>query len=639
MAQSVIGSLRVNLGIDSANFTKGLRESQSRLSKFGAVARTAALAIAGAAAAAGAGMAIAVKGAINTADEMTKAAQKIGLSTEELSKLKYAADLSDVSLDKLQTGVGRLSQNMADAAMGVGEGAEAFEALGISVKNADGTLRPTTDVLNDISDRFAAMPDGAQKTALAMDLMGRSGRDMIPLLNGGSAALREMGDEAQRAGLVISTETGKAAERFNDSLTRLKGAAQGLVLKLTAALAPALAQISEGTVVLVQNLGNLRTIAAEVFDRLGIVMEAAGYYAESVAARIESAFLGAFDGIVSGAVQGFNSLIGVFEGVANRLIDTLKRLPGADKLAETYSFAPVSLGRVDAPDLGLRGRAGLASELADASKNLGDFAMAEALKPLESIIPAAGAASAAIKDFGAAVVDADDKAGGGKGAKSLSDTLEELKRRAERVFAETRTPLEEFQMKMAELNELVKVGAIDWDTYHRAVKQAQDDLRDAGKEGENAFDRLDDSFADAVTSILQGTQSIRGAFSQLLASIGGGIVSDAVGGIFKSAFAGFKIPGFARGTNFAPGGLALVGERGPELVNMPRGSQVIPNHELGGGGMTLNYNPNVVIGAGADKAEVARGFAVLRADVESIKASFRDNVASSNNDFRFRGAV
>jgi hypothetical protein len=60
----------------------------------------------------------------------------------------------------------------------------------------------------------------------------------------------------------------------------------------------------------------------------------------------------------------------------------------------------------------------------------------------------------------------------------------------------------------------------------------------------------------------------------------------AVKGLFSN------IPEFATGTNFAPGGMALVGERGPELINLPQGSKVTPSHQLGGmgGGASIVVN-------------------------------------------------
>lgn len=248
MSSSVIGALRVNLGIDSAQFQDGLKQAQGSADKFAKVLKTTMVAAAGAAVAALGAIAVGVRSAINSADDMSKMAAKIGIPIEELSKLKYAADMSGVSLQGLQTGVSRLSRNMADAAKGTGAGAEAFKRLGINVKGADGSLKSSSAVMAEMADKFAKMPDGAQKTAVAMELMGRSGADMIPMLNGGSAALNELLMEAKELGLEISERTGKAAEAFNDNISRMGYAISGLTLGLTAALAPALVVVSDAMV-------------------------------------------------------------------------------------------------------------------------------------------------------------------------------------------------------------------------------------------------------------------------------------------------------------------------------------------------------------------------------------------------------
>lgn len=162
MASAVIGALRVNLGIDTAAFSDGLKKAQGKLQNFGAMVQKGLVAGAAAAGAALTGLGFAVRNTINAADDMAKSAQRFGIPIEELSRLKYAADLSGVSFNELGTGVRRLSQNMNDAAQGIGEGAKAFEQLGISVTNSDGTLKSTSEVMAEIADRFAAMPDGAE---------------------------------------------------------------------------------------------------------------------------------------------------------------------------------------------------------------------------------------------------------------------------------------------------------------------------------------------------------------------------------------------------------------------------------------------------------------------------------------------
>ena len=109
-----------------------------------------------------AGFTALIKNAIDAADEINKLSQKIGISVESLSTLRFAAQLSDVSLETLQQGIKTLSQNLSEANSGVGDGAQLFAALGIAVNTADGQMRTSEAVLLQIADVFSALDDGAR---------------------------------------------------------------------------------------------------------------------------------------------------------------------------------------------------------------------------------------------------------------------------------------------------------------------------------------------------------------------------------------------------------------------------------------------------------------------------------------------
>lgn len=191
-------------------------------------------------------MAVMGKKAIDAADDLSKAAQKAGVTTEALSRLKYAADFSDVSLEQLSGGLQKLSKNMADVASGKGgSAATAFSALGIAVKETDGTLRASDEVLADVAERFSHLQDGSTKTALAIQLFGRAGADLIPLLNEGKDGLAAMADESDRLGLTVSTKTGLAAEQFNDTLTKVGKIVDGVAMKVAETALPALQSLAE----------------------------------------------------------------------------------------------------------------------------------------------------------------------------------------------------------------------------------------------------------------------------------------------------------------------------------------------------------------------------------------------------------
>jgi hypothetical protein len=238
---SVIGALRVDLGLNSAQFTAGLKKAESGLASFGRTAAASLQVVAVAAIAAGTAMGFAVKHAIDHADALSKSAQKAGVTVEALSRLEFAAKLSDISLEGLTGGLQKLSKAMADATITkTSTAATAFKALGINITDASGKLRSSTAVLGEIADRFSRLEDGSTKTALAMQIFGKSGAELIPLLNGGSKGLADMAAEADRLGITISTKTAQAAERFNDTLTRIGAIMGGVVNQVMEASLPAL---------------------------------------------------------------------------------------------------------------------------------------------------------------------------------------------------------------------------------------------------------------------------------------------------------------------------------------------------------------------------------------------------------------
>jgi uncharacterized phage infection (PIP) family protein YhgE len=215
-----LGSLVVSLTAETAQFTAALSKASytaernfKQISSFAKTAAGSLAALYGASSAAGF-----IKSQIDLADATGKMAQKVGLSVEELSKLQYAAKLADVDSGQLQGGLVRLSKGMIEAANNTGTARNAFAAMGISIKNTDGTLKSSGQVLDEVANKFSGYEDSATKTALAVQLFGRAGADLIPLLNAGSAGIKEAGDELERFGAVISTNAAKNAELFNGML-------------------------------------------------------------------------------------------------------------------------------------------------------------------------------------------------------------------------------------------------------------------------------------------------------------------------------------------------------------------------------------------------------------------------------------
>ncbi len=182
-----------------------------------------------------------VQAALEQAESMNNLSQRTGIATETLSGYRVAAELADVSQEDLATGLKKLAVNMAAAAGGAREQGKLFDAMGLSVTGSNGALKSTDAMMREIALKFESFRDGPEKAALAVALFGKAGDNMIPLLNNLSRAT----DEARRLGVVLSGDTAKAAEEFNDNLKRMAILSEHAKLQIGSYLAPRLIAISE----------------------------------------------------------------------------------------------------------------------------------------------------------------------------------------------------------------------------------------------------------------------------------------------------------------------------------------------------------------------------------------------------------
>jgi ribosomal protein L12E/L44/L45/RPP1/RPP2 len=192
----------------------------------------------------GAGFGAALKSAIDGLDKLDEAAERIGVSVEELSVLNFAGKMNGLELDDITAGISKLSVKMQEAASGSKEAAALFSDVGVKVTDANGKLKPAEQVLADIAERFAGFEDGAAKTALAVDLFGKSGAKLVPLLNGGADGLARMRKEAESLGLVIDSKLAKQAAEFNDNMDKLSMLSGTVAKSIAAELLPSLNQLA-----------------------------------------------------------------------------------------------------------------------------------------------------------------------------------------------------------------------------------------------------------------------------------------------------------------------------------------------------------------------------------------------------------
>lgn len=243
MAKIDLASLVVRLEAQTAQYQKQLDQATRKLGSFQKQTNNILKSIGGF---------FAVREAIrytqaivDQADRMNDLSKATGETVETLSRLSFAAEQNGGDLETLATGLRALSVSAAAAAKGTGEDANAFRALGVSVTDTEGKLRPLGAIFNDVADGFERFRDGAGKAAVAQTLFSRSGTALIPTLNLGSEGLKRLGEESDRLGNTMSTKSARSADEFNDALVRVKGQLAGIVRESLLPLLDGFASINE----------------------------------------------------------------------------------------------------------------------------------------------------------------------------------------------------------------------------------------------------------------------------------------------------------------------------------------------------------------------------------------------------------
>ena len=232
-----IRELFVSIGFDVDD--KAIKELDKGITHL----KTGILAIGGTVAAAGASLFLLARNVANIGDTARETAQSLGLTTEAVQELQYAGELSGVGQEEMNTTLKFLAKNASEAKDGVKNYSDEFKKLGVKVTNANGELKNSDILLMDMADAISKLPDGANKTAIAVNLLGRSGHKLIPFLNDGSKGIAALRAEAQEFGAVVSDDAAKASDEFNDSITKLMWAIRGIKIAIGQGLIPQLTEM------------------------------------------------------------------------------------------------------------------------------------------------------------------------------------------------------------------------------------------------------------------------------------------------------------------------------------------------------------------------------------------------------------
>ncbi|MBQ1791174.1 MAG: hypothetical protein II008_13440, partial [Oscillospiraceae bacterium] len=226
-------------------------------------------------------------------DEYLAESAITGVPTEMLQAWDYAAPLIDTDAETIKGAMTKITRAMGDAAGGSESAQAQFEALGVSIVNeADGSLRSAEEVFYDVVDALGQMQAGAERDAIAMELMGKSAQELNPLINAGSAALKDYAAEAEAAGYILDEEQIQKLGEVDDAYQRLQLTIEANRKQLAADFAPAAKAAMELFTDVVKKAG-------EMLERSGIVKNLASII-ESLDDILRSA------GDILRGIPGFN---------------------------------------------------------------------------------------------------------------------------------------------------------------------------------------------------------------------------------------------------------------------------------------------------------------------------------------------
>jgi len=235
-----VGELLVDVLARTTGLQKGLKKGETQMQRFKQVAGNVAAGIAAA-------FSInALRNMINDfaelGDSFDKMSQRTGVSVEALSGLKFAAEQSGASIETVEMGIRNMQRVLLDVQQGSSTAATTLQMLGLNIQQLQ-TLSPEQQFLQ-MAQAISKVQDPSRQAALAMELFGRSGTQLLPMLQQGEAGIEALIAEARRLGIVMSEEDAKAAADFTDAMNRLSSVFKGIATQVASVITPILTKLS-----------------------------------------------------------------------------------------------------------------------------------------------------------------------------------------------------------------------------------------------------------------------------------------------------------------------------------------------------------------------------------------------------------
>ncbi|MGN0339527.1 MAG: hypothetical protein ACI4D0_03425, partial [Lachnospira sp.] len=324
---TLVGSIAVNGAKEAKSDISGVsQEAEKSHSKLASGIKTAAkwgAGIATSAVAAGAAVVGFATKATGTCDTVDKMSQKIGISRQAYQELDFICSQSGMSVDSLQAGMKTLTSAMDGAAGGTKSNIEMFNKLGVSVTDSNGELRSQEDVLWETLSALQGVENQTEKARLATQLFGKSGSEMMPLLNGASGSIEEMKKQANDLGLVLDDTTIDAGVHLTDAMDQVQRSLSAAATSVAGELMPVVQAFCEwltSNMPTIQNvLGTVISITRNGIEVIvGIINEVAPYI-QSTISSISSFIMSTIGGCTTTSEGFFRSMQNTFSSVISAL--------------------------------------------------------------------------------------------------------------------------------------------------------------------------------------------------------------------------------------------------------------------------------------------------------------------------------
>jgi hypothetical protein len=330
------GRAYVELGSKDSGFSKGLKAMQKRFKAFGAGLRDVGVKMfTGGGALSGAAVAYGEMGA-----HAERSSEKTGLSVESTSTLGYAAKSSGVDVEDLEKGVGKMSKTLTQAAEGSKTAQLSLARLGLTMGQLNNLSQE--DRFKLIADKLSKIQDPAAKAGVAMEIFGRGGAEMLPLLNKGADGISDLQQIARQLGLEMSGKDAQGALEFSESLDDLWQVLQMLVFKIGAGVAPALQRMVDIGTQLAVAVGDWINQHRQLVEILFLVSAGvAGVGAVLVGLGVAITFVG---GVLGGLATAFTFLSGVMVAIVSPIGLIVAGLVGAGVALWKFTSIGQSVG-------------------------------------------------------------------------------------------------------------------------------------------------------------------------------------------------------------------------------------------------------------------------------------------------------